>query len=215
VLDDERGMVEQEQVTVETREQWRAWLSEHAATSPGVWLVTWKKTSPHPTLAYDDLVEEALCFGWVDSLPRSLDDERTQLRVTPRKKGSNWSRPNKERVERLTAAGLMTPAGRAVVEAAKADGSWSALDDVENLVEPDDLRTALDAHPEARRQWDGFPRSARRGILEWIGNAKRPQTRADRIRTTVTEAARGVRANQWRQPGARSRRPASSNQEQP
>lgn len=145
---------------METRAQWRAWLGQHSATSAGVWLVTWSKTSPHPTLTYDDLVEEALCFGWVDSLPRGIDDERTQLRITPRKRGSNWSRLNKERIQRLTAEGLMTSAGLAVVEAAKADGSWSALDDVENLVEPDDLRAKLDDDPEARRQWDGFPRSA-------------------------------------------------------
>ena len=182
----------------ETREQWRAWLERHAATARGVWLVTWRKGSERAQLAYDDAVEEALCFGWVDSRPRGLDETRTQLLFTPRQPGSGWSRPNKERVARLLAAGLMTPAGRAVVEAAQADGSWSALDDVENLVEPDDLRAALDADSTARQHWDAFPRSAKRGILEWISTAKRPETRAQRIATTAQLAARGERANTWR-----------------
>jgi len=188
----------QEQVTVGSREEWRRWLEEHHATSRGVWLVTWKKDSGGPYLPYDDVVEEALAFGWVDSLPRKLDDRRSMLLVTPRKPASNWSRVNKERIERLTAAGLMAPAGQAVVDAARASGTWTALDDVENLVEPDDLRAALDADPEARRQWDAFPRSARRGILEWLLNAKTAPTRAKRVEEIARLAARGERANQWR-----------------
>jgi len=138
---------------------------------------------------------------WVDSLPRTVDDERSRLLVTPRKPGSGWSRINKERVERMTASGLMAPAGLAVAEAARADGSWSALDAVEDLIEPDDLRAALDADPAARANRDAFPRSARRGILEWISTAKRPETRARRIAETATLAARNARANQWRPSG--------------
>ncbi|MGI8440072.1 MAG: YdeI/OmpD-associated family protein, partial [Thermoleophilaceae bacterium] len=125
---------------------------------------------------------------------------RSQLLVTPRKRGSRWSKANKDRIEQLTAAGLMAPAGLAAVERAKADGSWSALDAVEALIEPDDLRAALDGDEEARRQWDGFPPSTRRGILEWILAAKRPPTRVKRVTETVTLAAEGVRANQWRPP---------------
>jgi uncharacterized protein YdeI (YjbR/CyaY-like superfamily) len=197
-----------EQITCENRQQWRDWLEHHHADSPGVWLVTWKKDSGQPHLAYDDVVEEALAVGWVDSQPRKLDDKRSQLLVTPRKPGSNWSRLNKQRVERLTAAGLMRPAGLAVVEAARADGSWNALDAVENLSEPDDLRTALDANPAARQHWDNFPRSTRRAILEWIGNAKTPTTRSNRITDTIDKAARGQRANQWRQPKYTAQPPA-------
>lgn len=118
--------------------------------------------------------------------------------VTPRKARSNWSRANKERIERLEAAGRLAPAGQRAVQAAKADGSWSALDAVEDLVEPDDLRVRLDADPEARRHWDAFPRSAKRGILEWIVQAKRPATRARRVAETAERAAVGERANQWR-----------------
>lgn len=181
-----------------SRAQWRAWLAEHHDASPGIWLVTWKKGSGEPHLPYDDIVEEALAFGWIDSLGRKLDDRRSQLLLTPRKRGSSWSRVNKERIARLLAADLIDPAGQEVIDRAKADGSWAALDDVENLVEPPALRAALDAEPEARRQWDAFPRSAKRGILEWILNAKTDATHAKRVRETAELAAKGERANQWR-----------------
>ena len=121
-----------EQFQVEPREQWRSWLATNHRRTDGVWLVTWKKHTGRPAPTYGEGVEEALCFGWVDSLPRRLDDDRTMLWYAPRKRGSGWSRPNKERIERLEAAGLMTDAGRAVIEAAKSDGSWTRLDDVED-----------------------------------------------------------------------------------
>ena len=149
------------QLAVETRAQWRDWLARHHATSPGVWLVTWKKASGRPYLAYDDIVEEALAFGWVDSQPRTVDDLRSARLLTPRKPGSNWSRLNKQRVERLTAAGRMQPAGLAAVAAAKVNGRWTALDQAETLAEPDDLAAALDADPAARRHWLArMPRAA-------------------------------------------------------
>lgn len=180
------------------REEWRTWLGANHATARGAWFVSWKKATGRPRLEYAEAVEEALCVGWVDSLARTVDGERSRLLMTPRKRGSGWSRPNKERIARLEAAGLMLPAGIAVVEAARADGSWSALDDVENLVEPDDLRAALDADPAARANWDAFPRSAKRGILEWISTARRPETRMRRVEQTATLAAQNVRANEWR-----------------
>lgn len=181
----------------ETRDAWRAWLEANHARTEGVWLVTYKKASGRPYLGYDPAVEEALCFGWVDSKPGKLDDERTMLYFAPRKPGSGWSRPNKDRVARLTAAGLMAPAGLAKVEAAKADGSWAALDAVEALEVPPDLAAALDANEAAKTHYEAFPRSAKRGILEWLSNAKRPETRAKRIEETVRLAAENVRANQW------------------
>jgi uncharacterized protein YdeI (YjbR/CyaY-like superfamily) len=191
--------VNYEQLEITSREQWRDWLAANHDRSAGVWLVTYKKREGARHVPRDAVVDEALSFGWVDSLPRTLDGERTQLLLTPRKPRSKSSRVNKERVARLEAAGLLHPAGRAVIEAAKADGTWSALDDVEELTEPDDLRRALDAHLSARRYWDAFPRSTKRAILEWIGNAKTPATRAKRVSETVSSAAHNVRANQWRQ----------------
>jgi uncharacterized protein YdeI (YjbR/CyaY-like superfamily) len=181
------------QVQVESRQQWRDWLAEHSADSSGIWLVTWRKgRGAH--VPYEDVVEEALCFGWIDGQARRLDDDRTCLRMTPRRPRSGWARTNKARVERLLAAGLMTPAGLAVVEAAKADGSWSLLDEVEALHEPDDLRAALDAVPEARAAYDGFPPSARRALLLWLVQARTAPTRERRLAAIVEEARHGRRA---------------------
>ena len=184
-------------VQVESRGEWRRWLEANHAAADGIWLVTWRKGAGRAVVPYEDLVEEALCFGWVDSKPGKVDDGRTRLLMTPRRPGSSWSRPNQQRVERLEAAGLMAHAGQAVVEAARADGSWSRLDAVEDLVVPGDLATAFDGHPTSRANWDTFPRSARRGILEWIVTAKKPETRAARVEETAALAARNERANQW------------------
>ena len=182
----------------ETAQQWRDWLVENHEKTDGVWLVTWRTASGKPRLRYEDSVEEALAVGWVDSVANKIDDERSMLWFCPRKPTSGWARPNKERIERLERDGRMLPAGRRAVEVAKANGSWSLLDDVENLVAPDDLAAAFEANPGSREHWDAFPRSARRGILEWIVQAKTPPTRAKRITETAERAAQGERANQWR-----------------
>ena len=179
-------------------QEWRDWLAAHHSRPNGIWLVTWRAGSPGPRITYDESVEQALCFGWVDSLGRALDAERTMLWFAPRKRRSGWSRPNKLRVEKLLAAGLMEPVGLAVVEAARADGSWTLLDDVEDLVVPPDLAAAFAARPPAAEHWEAFPRSVRRGILEWIVQARRPETRARRITETAERAAVNERANQWR-----------------
>ena len=147
------------------------------------------------------MVEEAVAFGWIDSVPRKLDAERTMLWVSPRRPGSRWSRLSKERAQRMIDAGQMTPAGQSAIDAAKADGTWTALDDVEHLVVPPDLADALRQRPPARAEWDGFPPSTRRGILEWILTAKRDATRASRIDETARLAALGKRANQWPREG--------------
>lgn len=180
--------------------EWRAWLEANHTRAEGVWLVSYKKASGKPSMTYEESVEEALCFGWVDSKGNKLDDERTMLYFAPRKAGSGWSRPNKERVERLIADGRMAPAGLAKIEAAKADGSWTLLDSVEALEVPPDLEAEFDKYPDARRNWEAFPRSVKRGILEWIVQAKKPETRARRVEETARLAQDNVRANQWRQP---------------
>ncbi|HYN97672.1 MAG TPA: YdeI/OmpD-associated family protein [Pilimelia sp.] len=187
---------QRERIHPETRAQWRAWLAEHAGTTPGVWLVSWRKGVGRPAVSYDESVEEALCFGWVDSTANRLDDERTMLYFAPRKRGSGWSRSNKQRIERLIAAGLMTEAGLRVVERARQDGSWRLLDAVEDLVVPDDLAAELAARPSARDHWDGFPPSARKAILTWIVQARRDETRRRRVVETAECAQRGERANQ-------------------
>ena len=181
-----------------TLADWRAWLAANHDRVSGVWLVTYKKAAGKPTISYEESVEEALCFGWVDSKGNKLDDERTMLYFAPRQAGSGWSRPNKERIERLIAQGRMTAAGLAKIEVAKADGSWALLDAVENLEVPADLAAEFDKYPAARANFDAFPRSAKRGILEWIVQAKRPETRAKRVAETARLAQENVRANQWR-----------------
>lgn len=185
-------------VHVETREQWRAWLREHHRTVRAVWLVSWKKHTGRPAVAYGEAVSEALAFGWVDSRPAELDADRTMLYYTPRRVGSAWSRPNKLRVAELERTGLISDHGRRAVESAKQDGSWTVLDDVEDLVVPSDLAAAFARHPGAAPTWESLPRSARRGILEWIVQARNRSTRDRRIEQTASLAARGERANQWR-----------------
>ena len=183
---------------VTTRMAWRRWLAKHHTRAQGIWVVTFKKGSGRPAPGYDALVEEALCFGWIDSKPGKVDALRTKLWFAPRKPGTGWSRLNKERVTRLQAAELMHTAGQAKIAEAQADGSWAKLDAVEALEIPADLATALGECPGAAQNFEAFPRSAKRGILEWILQARKPETRAARIAETATCAARNERANQWR-----------------
>lgn len=178
------------------RDTWRHWLEANHATARGVWLVGWRPSSGRTSVTYEAAVEEALCFGWVDSRGGKVDERRTKLYFAPRRPGSGWARSNKERVERLTAAGRMAPAGIRSVERAKDDGSWTILDAVERLELPDDLRVALDAHPPARPHWDAFPRSAKRALLVWVVTAKRDETRARRIEETAIAAQRNEHANE-------------------
>src|SRR5215203_1082570 len=188
-----RAMGDREQVQPADRAAWRAWLAEHHDSSPGVWVVTWKRSTGRPVVGYEDLVEEALAYGWIDSTARGLDAERTMLHFGPRKVGSGWSRPNKRRIERLLAAGLMAAPGLAALQRAHADGSWTLLDDVENLVVPPDLAAAFDRHPGAAAHWEALPRSVRRAALERLVQAKRPATRAARIEDIAGKAAAGER----------------------
>lgn len=174
---------------------WRRWLVEHHAYTDGAWLATWKRASGKTPLDYGEIVEEALCFGWIDGLVNTLDDGRQAQLLTPRRRGSPWSRSNKERVTRLVADGRMTAAGMRVIDAAKADGSWSMQDAAEALIEPAELKAALDANDEARRQWDAFPKSPRRALIWWVMSAKRPETRDRRVAEIVEGAAQGRRAN--------------------
>ena len=147
----------------------------------------------HDGVAYAEAVEEALCFGWIDGRTRPLDGFHTRQHFSPRKKGGTWARSNKERVERLETAGLMTEAGWAVIDAAQADGSWNALDEIEAMVVPDDLATALAASPQAATAFEGFAPSAKQAYLWWIKTAKRPETRSQRISDTVWLVERGIK----------------------
>lgn len=184
-------------VQVTSRAEWRAWLQRHHTQTQAIWVVTWKKPDPR-YIPNGDIVEEALCFGWIDSLPRKLDDTRTMLLLAPRKPKSAWSALNKARAEKMIAAKRMAPAGQKMIDLAKEVGTWSKLDDVEALKLPPDLAHAFARNKAAAKCFEAFPRSAKRGILEWILQAKTPETRLKRITETVTRAAKNERANQWR-----------------
>ncbi|MFW0782983.1 YdeI/OmpD-associated family protein [Gordonia sp. CPCC 206044] len=177
----------------ESLEQWHLWLTDNHDKSGGIWLVFWRKETGHTPLDYDEVVREALCWGWVDGHTRKIDEDRRGMWFTRRGRNSAWAATNKARVADLIAAGRMTPAGQAVIDDAKARGLWTLLDDAEALVESAELAAALDANPTARTNWDAFPPSARKFALSQIAFAKRPETKTKRIATIVEHAARNER----------------------
>ena len=185
-------MDELPRVRPKSRKAWRDWLAKHHAASSGVWLVYAKKHSRLPSLTYNDAVEEALCFGWIDSKINPIDDDFYMQMFTPRKLKSAWSPLNKTRVERLLAAGLMTPAGLVLVKAAKSSGTWNASKHVEELIVPPDLEKAIEANPEASRNWASYSPSRRKGALYRLAGAKRPETRAKYLQEIIENMARNM-----------------------
>lgn len=180
-------------VHADDRATWHAWLEANHASARGVWLVTWRRRTGRPTLSYEDAIEEALCFGWVDSTGGHLDDDRGKLYFAPRKPRSVWAASNKARAEKLIREGRMAPAGLAAIERARANGSWSLLESSDRLEVPDDLAAALEAHPPADASFAAFPPSARKMMLGWLATARRPETRARRIERIAEAAARNER----------------------
>ena len=178
------------EVEVRSRADLRAWLSESHDKSTSVWLVTWKKHTDH-YVPFGELVEELLCWGWVDSRTRGVDADRSSVLIAPRNPKSAWSAVNKAKVEAARAAGAMTPAGEALIAAAQAGGMWNFLDDVERLERPGDLEAALGM--AGLDAWDAWPRSVRRGALEWIKTAKTEPTREKRIAEVAAAAREGRR----------------------
>jgi uncharacterized protein YdeI (YjbR/CyaY-like superfamily) len=174
-----------------SRAAWRSWLAQNPDRQEGLWIVYRKKSSNLEGPGYVDLVEEALCFGWIDSQSRRVDDDRMMQWFSPRRRGGLWSALNKQRIEDLTSAGLMTERGQMTIDEAKADGSWSQTDEVDALVVPADLQTALDAAPKARAAYAPLADSAKRQYLYWIHSAKRPTTRSKRIDETIRRRASG------------------------
>jgi uncharacterized protein YdeI (YjbR/CyaY-like superfamily) len=175
------------------REVWRRWLEESGATRSHVWLLIDKKRVADRGVSYDEAVEEALCWGWIDGLTKAWDERRFAVRFTPRKPRSIWSEPNVARVGRMIAAGRMQPAGLALVEEAKRNGSWDAATSGRLEVTPPDLEEALAASPEAAAQWEAWAPTHRRMYVYWVLDAKRPETRARRVADVVRRAAAGLR----------------------
>ncbi len=181
-----------------SRKDWRKWLAANCESEDAVWLIIYKKDSDIDSVYYSEAVDEALCFGWIDSKPNKRDDKSYYQYFSKRKNKSNWSKVNKNKVKELLAKNLMAKRGLKMIEIAKANGTWNALDKVDALIEPDDLLEEFSSNEKAFANWKNFPPSTRRGILEWIFNAKRATTRSKRINETVSLAEQNIRANQFR-----------------
>ena len=178
---------------IPNRRSWRTWLQNNHALSTGVWLAVSKKKSTTPTVIYNEAVEEALCYGWIDSQLQKFDEESYLLWMSPRKPGSIWSLNNKRRIDTLMKKGLMTAAGLKKINAAKKDGSWDIIDDIETLTIPEDLLRALENNIPAKKNFISFPASSKKMFLFWILSAKQPKTRAKRIQQTVALAAQNIK----------------------
>lgn len=179
------------------RKAWRKWLEKNHQKEKAVWLIIFHKKSETVSVNYPDAVEEALCFGWIDSVPNKRDSESQYLYFSVRKPKSNWSKANRERVERLSAQGLIMPAGQAMIDLAKRTGTWEALVPMEDGVLPDDLAKAFARNKKALQNFEALTASAKRIILEWLASAKRPETRAARIAEIVSKAAENKKANEY------------------
>jgi uncharacterized protein YdeI (YjbR/CyaY-like superfamily) len=176
---------------------WRAWLKAHHDKKESVWLVMYKKECNKPTIDWSSAVDEALCFGWVDSIRKSIDEERFMNFFTRRKPKGTWSKINKDKVKLLIDEGRMTPAGLAAIETAKQNGSWTMLDVVDNLTIPKDLSAAFKAYPGSASYFKGLSKSVKKGMLQWILFAKRPGTRQKRITEIASLAAQQKKPKQF------------------
>ncbi len=181
-----------------SRAQWRAWLAEYHDKKQSVWLLYYKKQAKQPTVSYSDAVDEALCFGWIDSKAKPVDALSYMQFFSRRKEKSVWSRVNKAKIERLTQAGLMAPAGFEAVAVAKSNGSWTLLDEAEALLVPADLEAALHSTPGAMDYFLGLSRTDKRNILQWLVLARRPETRQRRIDETASCAGQKLKPKPFR-----------------
>lgn len=178
-----------------TRKEWREWLIHNHQIEKSVWLIIYKKDSDTPSIYYPEAVDEALCFGWIDSKPNKRDAYSYYQFFAKRNPKSNWSKVNKEKVTKLIEQELMQPAGYNMIEIAKQNGTWTALDEVEQIKIPHDLEQGFSNNKTAFDNWTTFSRSSKRGILEWILNAKKPETRQKRIEETISLAEKNIKAN--------------------
>ena len=191
---DRIGADKMKQLYVTDRDKWRDWLSEHHAVSSGVWLVFYKKSTSKPSIEYEAAVEEALCFGWIDSIIKKIDDKKYLRKFTPRKDKSNWSALNKKRVTKMIKAGRMTEAGLAKTRAAEKNGSWNQDGKTPRSLEiPPEFAEALAGNKKAKEHFEELAPTYRRHYLGWIAAAKRPETRKRRIDEAILLLEKGVK----------------------
>jgi len=181
-----------------SRQEWREWLEKNHIGKQSIWLIYYKKKSKVSTVSYNEAVDEALCFGWIDSKAKPLDDERYMQFFSKRKNNSVWSKINKGKVERLVKEGLMTKAGFEIIEKAKQNGSWTILDEAEALIIPQDLEDNFKMNQDAKKYFVRLSRSDKRNILQWLVLAKRPETRQKRITEIIRCADLNQKPKQFR-----------------
>jgi uncharacterized protein YdeI (YjbR/CyaY-like superfamily) len=181
-----------------SQQEWRNWLEKNHQKEQSIWLVYFKASTKVASLSWNDAVDEALCFGWIDSTKKTIDQERYMQYFSKRKPKSNWSKINKEKVEKLTQSNQMTQAGFDSITIAKQNGSWSSLDEVEALIMPDDLTTELAKHKGAFEYFDSLSISAKKILLYWVISAKRADTKQKRIQEIAENASLGLKPKQFR-----------------
>jgi uncharacterized protein YdeI (YjbR/CyaY-like superfamily) len=171
------------------QKEWRAWLQKNHRLKQAVWVVFYNKNSKKPTISWSNAVDEALCFGWIDSKKIAIDKEKSHQFFSKRKPKGTWSKINKEKILKLIESGMMTQAGLDIIVTAKQNGSWTILDEVEELIIPKDLEKALNTTENAMDYFLGLSKSVKKMMLQWIVMAKREETRQHRINEIVTHAA--------------------------
>ena len=182
-------------IHAKSRKAWRTWLTKNQAKEKSVWLIMYRKESSSTSISYADAIEEALCFGWIDSVKKKRDDESSVQYFSKRKPKGNWSKLNKQRVAKLIAQGLMTATGLEMIELAKSTGTWTAMDSVEDVIIPSDLQQKFNKNKKAFANFMAFAPSSKKIILQWILSAKKTETRERRVQETVQLAERNIKAN--------------------
>lgn len=187
-----------EEIYLKNKKEWRNWLELHHLEKDAIWLIFYKKNSPNFNLSWSESVDESLCFGWIDSTKKKVDSERFKQYFSKRKPKSNWSKVNKNKVKKLIDQGLMREAGFKSIEIAKENGSWTALDSIENLEIPEDLKQGLNGQKDAIEYFEKLSKSAKKMLLYWVLSAKREKTRKRRIVEIVENASKQMKPKPFR-----------------
>ncbi len=186
--------MERQELHFKNRKTWRRWLHKNHNTSKGIYVILYKVASPNHNMRWEEAVQEALCYGWIDSTVKNIDHEKRKQLFTPRKPKSVWSKLNKKHIKELIANSLMQESGLKKIEQAKIDGSWITLDDVENLVIPENLQKAFDKNPKAFQNYMAFSKTYKKGYLYWLNQAKREETKAKRIVEIITFCEKNIKS---------------------
>lgn len=187
-----------EQYCPDNQQDWRKWLELNHKEKDAVWLIFYRKKSPNYNLSWSDSVDEALCFGWIDSVKKTIDKEKYRQYFSKRRTKSNWSKVNKDKVKTLIEQGLMREAGYKSIAIAKENGSWTFLDAVEALIVPEDLKREFENHKGSMEYFESLSKSAKKILLYWVVSAKRKETRQKRVLEIAVNASENLKPKQFR-----------------